>query len=301
MATYMGENASMANPQAWGSFPMMGHSVQPPPAQTSHYAMVAPMPMGVMPAGAMMAGQPAMHSHGAPQMLMMPAQYVVAPQGPSCVSQCIPQRCDAPSQMYMYNAEQSQPAVQCVAAAMDPSQIPWNARASDPSQDMTQHQMQHQMPMKPHMHQMQHQMPMKPHMGMGVGGGVPPLPVRAPRKTEVPVARLRKVLAFIQQVGRRPTRKSEDPTEKTLGIWLHRFICNDDGVKDRARGAMPADEFEFIVGTIEKALDAKQVADKAIALANIEAIARRAFVLKAVPLRGDPSGCGKKLHNVRQV
>lgn len=121
------------------------------------------------------------------------------------------------------------------------------------------------------------------------------------RKTEVPAARLRKVLAFIQRVGRRPTRKSRDPAEKTLGTWLHRFICNDDGVKDRASAALPQPEFDFIMRAIETAPDAKQVADKAIALANIEAIAERALQLRAVPLRGDVSGCGKKLHNIRQV
>ena len=84
-------------------------------------------------------------------------------------------------------------------------------------------------------------------------------PTPRPRKTEVPAARLRKVLHFIQQMGRRPTRKSRDPAEKTLGIWLHRFICNDDGVKDRAQNAMPPHEFDFIMQTIESSPDAKQV------------------------------------------
>jgi len=125
-------------------------------------------------------------------------------------------------------------------------------------------------------------------------------PAPRPRKTEVPAARLRKVLLFIQQMGRRPTRKSRDPAEKTLGIWLHRFICNDDGVKDRAQNAMPPHEFDFIMQTIESAPDAKQVADKQVALSNVEAIAQRALSLQAVPLRGDASGCGKKLHNIRQ-
>ena len=84
-------------------------------------------------------------------------------------------------------------------------------------------------------------------------------PAPRPRKTEVPVARLRKVLLFIQQMGRRPTRKSRGPAEKTLGIWLHRFTCNDDGVKDRAQNSMPPHEFDFIMQTIESAPDAKQV------------------------------------------
>ena len=117
---------------------------------------------------------------------------------------------------------------------------------------------------------------------------------------------------------------------------------------------MPPSEYNFILATIDSAPDAKQVADKTIALANIEAIAERALVLRAVPLRGEPrlpfhcpsitfhcptialpsgvplrgerlpllailppsptfshllsqvplrseaSGCGKKLHNIRQ-
>ena len=50
--------------------------------------------------------------------------------------------------------------------------------------------------------------------------------------------------------------------------WLHRFICNDDGVKERARLAMASEEYEIIVSAIDSALDAKQVADKSIALAN---------------------------------
>jgi len=121
-----------------------------------------------------------------------------------------------------------------------------------------------------------------------------------PRKTEMPAVRLRKVLAFIQEKGRRPTRKSRDSAEKTLGVWLHRFICNDDGVRDRAQKAMPPHEFDFITQAIASAPDAKQVTDKQVALSNVEAIAQRALSLQAVPLRGDASGCGKKLHNIRQ-
>ena len=112
--------------------------------------------------------------------------------------------------------------------------------------------------------------------------------------------RLRKVIEFIQRSGRRPTRKSTDPTEKSLGIWLHRFTCNDDGVKDRAQGSLSPEEFTTMVRMIEQAPDAKQVSDRQIALANIEAIAERASLLNALPLRGDPSGCGRKLHNIRQ-
>ena len=203
-----------------------------------------------------------------------------------------------------------------------------------------------------------------------------------PRKTEMPAVRLRKVLGFIQEKGRRPTRKSRDSAEKTLGVWLHRFICNDDGVRDRAQKAMPPHEFDFITQAIASAPDAKQVplpppsppptlpptlppthspnysaappptcphalassrledahtpgsavtptppmpprlctlhlctqcpctppaahrvqvTDKQVALSNVEAIAQRALSLQAVPLRGDASGCGKKLHNIRQV
>ena len=121
-----------------------------------------------------------------------------------------------------------------------------------------------------------------------------------PRRTEVPAMRLRKVIEFIQRSGRRPTRKSTDPTEKSLGIWLHRFTCNDDGVKDRAQGSLSPEEFTTMVRMIEQAPDAKQVSDRQIALANIEAIAERASLLNALPLRGDPSGCGRKLHNIRQ-
>jgi len=120
------------------------------------------------------------------------------------------------------------------------------------------------------------------------------------RKSELPAVRLRKVVTFIESTGRRPTRKSADPQEKTLGVWLHRFMCNDDGVKDRARESVGQDDFERIMGRIEASLDAKQVADRAITIANVETIAQRAKAIKALPLRADPSGCGKKLHNLRQ-
>jgi hypothetical protein len=133
---------------------------------------------------------------------------------------------------------------------------------------------------------------------MGRGGRG--MPSSAPRRTEVPAIRLRKVTEFIQQTGRRPTRKSSDPVEKSLGIWLHRFTCNDDGVKDRAQAALSAEEFSSMVALIENSPDAKQVSDRAIALSNIEQIAERAAALNALPLRGDASGCGRKLHNIRQ-
>ena len=42
------------------------------------------------------------------------------------------------------------------------------------------------------------------------------------------------------------------------------------------------------------------MSDRAIALANIEAIAVRAAALNALPSRGDSSGYGRKLHNIRQ-
>ena len=133
---------------------------------------------------------------------------------------------------------------------------------------------------------------------MGRGGRG--MPSSAPRRTEVPAIRLRKGTEFIQQTGRRPTRKSSDPVEKSLGIWLHRFTCNDDGVKDRAQAALSAEEFSSMVALIENSPDAKQVSDRAIALSNIEQIAERAAALNALPLRGDASGCGRKLHNIRQ-
>ena len=159
-----------------------------------------------------------------------------------------------------------------------------------------------------------------------------------PRRTEVPATRLRKVVEFIETTGRRPTRKSRDGNEKSLGIWLHRFTCNDDGVRlpsdltrpaahfisrprrafsrpppsaprvracppqvrDRAQAAVPGDEFCSMVSIIEGAPDSKQVADRAAALANLESIADRAKVLHTLPLRGDASGCGRKLHTIRQ-
>jgi hypothetical protein len=43
-----------------------------------------------------------------------------------------------------------------------------------------------------------------------------------------------------------------------------------------------------------------QMSDRQVALNNIEAIAERAAILNALPLRGDASGCGRKLHNIRQ-
>ena len=55
-----------------------------------------------------------------------------------------------------------------------------------------------------------------------------------------------------------------------------------------------------MVALIENSPDAKQVSDRAIALSNIEQIAERAAALNALPLRGDASGCGRKLHNIRQ-
>ena len=71
-------------------------------------------------------------------------------------------------------------------------------------------------------------------------------------------------------------------------------------VRDRAQAAVPGDEFCSMVSIIEGAPDSKQVADRAIALANIESIAERAQALHMLPLRGDVSGCGRKLHNIRQ-
>ena len=71
-------------------------------------------------------------------------------------------------------------------------------------------------------------------------------------------------VAFIETHGHRPTRKdcksrSKDPEEKSLGIWLHRFTCNDDRVKDRVRAAMDDTEFNQLLRTIDEAPDAKQV------------------------------------------
>ena len=80
------------------------------------------------------------------------------------------------------------------------------------------------------------------------------VPVPPRRRTEQPVDRLRKAIEFIERHGRRPTRKSKDPDEKTLGIWLHRFTCNDDGVKDRARQAMSAADFEDTLKRIDAAV-----------------------------------------------
>ena len=139
-------------------------------------------------------------------------------------------------------------------------------------------------------------------LSLEAAGGLSVSPPRqsAQRKTEIPAARLRKVHDFILKLGRKPTRKASDPAEKTLGIWLHRFTCNDDGVKERAKQTLAPDEFNAILRTIENAPDAKQVADRATALNNVEAIAYRTLQLQAIPLRGDPSGCGKKLHNIRQ-
>ena len=51
---------------------------------------------------------------------------------------------------------------------------------------------------------------------------------------------------------------------------------------------------------IQRSPDAKQAADRSIALSNIQAIAQRAMALRVLPMRGDPSGCGRKLHNLRQ-
>jgi hypothetical protein len=42
------------------------------------------------------------------------------------------------------------------------------------------------------------------------------------------------------------------------------------------------------------------MAERQVALDNIEAIAKRASALNALPLRNDASGCGRKLHNIRQ-
>ena len=52
---------------------------------------------------------------------------------------------------------------------------------------------------------------------------------------------------------------STDPEEKTLGIWLHRFSCNDDGVKNRARATCPPDDFRVMLQAIASAPDARQV------------------------------------------
>jgi len=104
----------------------------------------------------------------------------------------------------------------------------------------------------------------------------------------------------VPRTGRRPTRKAKDQAEKSLGIWLHRFTCNDDGVRTRAQASLDADEFQQLIQTIIEAPDSKQMSDRQVALSNIEAIAERAAVLNALPLRNDPSGCGRKLHNIRQ-
>ena len=120
------------------------------------------------------------------------------------------------------------------------------------------------------------------------------------RRAEIPVSRLQSVHEFVKRNGRRPTRNSSDAEEKRLGIWLHRFTSNDDGVKDRARQWLNDDEFEAMVTFIEHAPHVKQVANRSIALANIEQIARHVAAFNALPLRNDPSGCGRKLHNIRQ-
>ena len=125
-----------------------------------------------------------------------------------------------------------------------------------------------------------------PSASLGGGGSG-----RGARKTEIPAMRLRRVYEFIQRTGQRPTRKSSDPHEKPLGIWLHRFTCNDDGVQDRARAALPEADFLMMLNAIERAPDAKQAYDRAAALKNLEAIAQRTIELGRVPLRSDPSGC----------
>ena len=79
----------------------------------------------------------------------------------------------------------------------------------------------------------------------------------------------------------------------------HRALAASQ-VRDRARMGVPEDEFYSMVSIIEGAPDSKQVADRVVAYANIESIAERAQALHTLPLRGDVSGCGRKLHNIRQ-
>jgi hypothetical protein len=82
-----------------------------------------------------------------------------------------------------------------------------------------------------------------------------------------------------QQTGRRPTRKATEQNEKSLGIWLHRFTCNDDGVKDRAQASLTPDEFNYLVTTITQAPDAKQVRARAcFACAPVPACTARSLV-----------------------
>jgi hypothetical protein len=128
-----------------------------------------------------------------------------------------------------------------------------------------------------------------------------PVP-RKPRKTEAPSVRLRKVCDFVLKHGRRPTRNSVDPEEKTLGIWLHRFMCNYEGVKYRTQLSLPPETFELMLATIYNAPDAKQAADRVNALSSIEVIAQQALKLDDMPMRGvsDSSGSGKKLQAIRQ-
>ena len=78
------------------------------------------------------------------------------------------------------------------------------------------------------------------------------------RRKEIPVSRLRNVYEFIMRTGRRPTRSSTDTEEKKLGVWLHRFMSNDDDVQGRVRAIMGRADFESMVATIEEAPHVKQ-------------------------------------------
>ena len=110
------------------------------------------------------------------------------------------------------------------------------------------------------------------------------------RKADIPAHRLRQVCQFILSAGKRPSRQSTAEVERPLGIWLHRFKCNDDGVHDRARAGMSEEEYQRLVETIERAPDAKQLYDRKNTLKNLELIAERAVLLGRLPARRDSSG-----------
>ena len=117
------------------------------------------------------------------------------------------------------------------------------------------------------------------------------------RRKEIPVSRLRDVYEFIMRTGRRPTRSSTDTEEKKLGVWLHRFMSNDDDVQGRVRAIMGRADFESMVATIEEAPHVKQARPQTRLPERLPMVRRTELHTAAAPLLATGE---ESLHRPRQ-
>lgn len=124
---------------------------------------------------------------------------------------------------------------------------------------------------------------------------------KIPRRTELASVRLRQVATFIQRHDRRPTRNAPDPAEKSLGVFLHRFLCSYERSRNRMKVTMPMAEYHAVLDIIDAAPNARQVMNRESVLSAIESIAVRSVELGAVPRYADASGAGRKLTDLHRV